>query len=140
MDSRDGTGVRLEVKNIYDSSNGLLKSGCYQPPTILEPGEDAFFLSDHAAKLRLVLNIQVFRGPAGWVVSPPPFLVKDVTVIQGEVGPSIPAGETFVFVDNGMSKYNMNVTFALEEEAEMNQGAIKVRHHILDKAPDGWSL
>lgn len=103
-------------------ANGLLASGFYQPPEILEPGQVAFFLSDKSDSLSLGLNIEVFQGPAGWLALAPPERFKDVTVKQG--GPAkqeIDEGKTFIRVSGPPrnprpAKYDTSFTFAIAND------------------------
>ena len=101
---KNGTGVRLAVINA--ESSGLVP---YQPPAILEPGENAFFLSDKTAGLSLTLNIQVFQGPMGWLPDDNP--QEDVTVTEGKTG-GRPTKTISTFVDvGGGTKYPTEIDF-----------------------------
>ena len=96
----------------------LLASGFYQPPEILEPGQVAFFLSDKSDSLSLVLNIQVFQGPAvGWLALPAAERFGDVTVKQGGPAQKILPGITFIRVNgpppNPPTKYDTSFTFTI---------------------------
>ena len=103
---KNGTGVRLVVRK--PDSSGL---DPYQPPAILEPGENAFFLSDKTAGLSLTLDIQVFQGPMGWL---PDDGAQGVTVTEG--GPSSTVS-TFVEVKNDGMKYPTDFVFAVSIRA-----------------------
>ena len=88
----------------------------YQPPAILEPGENAFFLCDKIILpengkpgISLTMNIQVFQGPMGWLPDDNP--QEDVTVTEGKNG-GRPTKTISTFVDvGGGTKYPTDIDF-----------------------------
>ena len=109
---KNGTGVRLVVRK--PDSSGL---DPYQPPAILEPGENAFFLCDKIILpengkpgISLTMNIQVFQGPMGWLPDDNP--QEDLTVKgPGKVG-GRPTKTISTFVDvGGGTKYPTDIDF-----------------------------
>ena len=106
---KNGTGVRLVVRK--PDSSGL---DPYQPPAILEPGENAFFLCESSViggdkTVNLTMNIQVFQGPMGWLPDDNP--QEDVTVTEGKNG-GRPTKTISTFVDvGGGTKYPTEINF-----------------------------
>ena len=86
----------------------------YQPPAILEPGENAFFLCESSViggdkTVNLKMNIQVFQGPMGWLPDDNP--QEDVTVTEGKNG-GRPTKTISTFVDvGGGTKYPTEIDF-----------------------------
>lgn len=134
---KNGTGVRLVVKN----PRGLLDA--YKPPTILEPGEVAFFLVKKE-EWALSFHIQVFEGPAAaWLVAdllPPP-----ANPPRGTEGPTIGSsnqfqiglifeGQTFIEVGEPTpTKYNTKIIFGRSHDTEKNLWKINALQEVLDK-------
>ena len=106
----------------------------YQPPAILEPGENAFFLcessekigEDKKAGLSLTMNIQVFQGPMGWLPDDNP--QEDVTVAEGKTG-GRPTKTISTFVDvGGGTKYPTEIDFDVSDFNDLF--VIKVTQYI----------
>jgi hypothetical protein len=129
---KNGTGVRLVVRK--PDSSGL---DPYQPPAILEPGENAFFLFQSSefiggvktAGLSLTMNIQVFQGPMGWLPDDNP--QEDVTVAEGKTG-GRPTKTISTFVDvGGGTKYPTEIDFDVGGSSLANDlFVIKVTQYI----------
>ena len=137
---KNGTGVRLVVKN----PQGLLDA--YKPPTILEPGEVAFFLVKKE-EWALSFHIQVFEGPAAaWLVADllPP-RQQTPPVARGTEGPTIGSsnqfqiglifeGQTFIEVGEPTpTKYNTKIIFGRSYDTEKNLWKSNALQEVLDK-------